>query len=78
MYARGADATGQTRIALAWFDSNSRFLGNNGSFLMANGTSDWQLLTLLAVAPRDAAYVQVHLVSTDNSGTVWFDDVTFD
>jgi hypothetical protein len=78
VYARGLEATGQTRMALAWFDSNSRFLGNDGSSSMANGTSDWQLLTLHAVAPREAAYVQIHLVSTNNTGTVWFDDVTFD
>jgi hypothetical protein len=44
---------------------------------MQPGTTDWSQLAVTARAPDNAASVQLHLVSADNSGTAWFDDVTF-
>jgi hypothetical protein len=44
---------------------------------MQPGTTDWSRLRLTARAPDEAATVQIHLVSADNSGAAWFDDVAF-
>ncbi|WP_309238158.1 cellulase family glycosylhydrolase [Actinoplanes aureus] len=74
-WARGAGVTGTNEIALSWFDSNDKWLGQHSSKQVAKGTSGWTRLTVDAVAPAGAASVQLHLKSGDNKGTVWFDDV---
>lgn len=77
-WVRAHAATGTTRISLAWFDANGTFLGHDVSSRLREETTDWQQLSLIARAPLDAALVEIHLVSANNTGTVWFDDVTFD
>jgi hypothetical protein len=39
------------------------------------GTADWETVTVTGTVPDDADVVRVNLVSKDNSGTVFFDDV---
>ncbi|MBO3742767.1 cellulase family glycosylhydrolase [Actinoplanes sp. NEAU-H7] len=75
-WARGVDVTGTNEIALSWFDINDRWLGQTSSKQVAKGTSGWTKLTVDAVAPAGATSVQLHLKSGDNTGTVWFDDVS--
>ncbi|GAA0566407.1 hypothetical protein GCM10010172_57740 [Paractinoplanes ferrugineus] len=75
VWARGNAATGTTQIALSWFDANDKWLGGQGSALLANGTTGWTKLAVDGTAPVGAASVQVHLKSGANTGTVWFDDV---
>ncbi len=77
-WVRGADATGTTRITLAWFDAKGGFMSSTSSGSLATGTTDWQQLVVGAQAPSDAVMVEIHLVSANNRGDVWFDDVTFE
>src|SRR5207245_599700 len=76
-WASGVDATGTTHISLGWFDASGKWLGTNSSPDLPQGTSSWTQLSLAAPAPPAAAYVQIHLVSANNAGSAWFDDVTF-
>jgi hypothetical protein len=64
VWAQGEDATGVTRVTLAWFDAQQKYIGADSS--------------VKAVMPENAAYVEIHLVSANNRGSAWFDDVTFE
>ncbi|MFI1990525.1 carbohydrate binding domain-containing protein [Actinoplanes sp. NPDC020271] len=75
-WARGENATGTTEITLSWFDERGRWIKQDKSARLPRGTTDWRQLTVTAVAPDDAAGVQLHLKSGDNAGSVWFDDVS--
>ena len=74
-YARGTDATGITEIALSWFDANGKWIRQDASDRLPNGTTTWTKLVVETTAPAGAAGVQLHLKSGDNKGSVWFDDV---
>jgi len=76
-WARGLHATGETRIAMAWFDANGNYVGQIQSSTLAHGTTGWTQLSASAAAPKGAAYVQLHLKSFNNTGTAWFDDVRY-
>ena len=76
-WVRGRAASGETRLALAWFDRNDRYLGQIQSPPLPHGTTGWRLLRAAAAAPPGAVYVQIHCKSFDNRGTAWFDDVSF-
>ncbi len=75
VWARGTAATGISQLALSWFDAAGNYLGQHSSAQVAAGDSPWTLLKADAKAPTNAAALQIHLKSGDNSGTVWFDDV---
>jgi hypothetical protein len=77
VWAEGVRASGTNRLELSWFDANNDFLYSQFSASLDSGTTGWTWLSVSGIAPANAAYVQIHLVSADNSGTVWFDDVTF-
>jgi hypothetical protein len=74
-YARGVAATGITEISLSWFDINGTWLSQNTSNRLPVGNTSWTKLVVETVAPANAAGVQLHLKSGDNTGTVYFDDV---
>ncbi|MDI6102701.1 cellulase family glycosylhydrolase [Actinoplanes sp. NEAU-A12] len=74
-YARGSNATGTTEIALSWFDANGKWIRQDASRRLPNGTTTWTKLVVETTAPANAAGVQLHLKSGDNKGSVWFDDV---
>jgi hypothetical protein len=76
VWTKGNAATGTTQIALSWFDINDKWLGGVSSASMKTGTTAWTKLTVDGVAPAGSASMQIHLKSGDNSGTVWFDDVS--
>ena len=76
-WARGQDATGETRILIAWFDERSRWLGQVTSATLRVGSSSWTQLSVTGTAPPQAAFVQLHLQSANNAGSAWFDDVKF-
>ncbi|MBI3967939.1 MAG: cellulase family glycosylhydrolase [Chloroflexi bacterium] len=78
VWAKGSAATGTTSITLAWFDASRKWITNNGSATLPVGTTSWTQLTARSQAPANAAFVEIHLASANNSGTVWFDDVTFE
>lgn len=76
-WARGEAVTGLTRLGFACFDLDAAYLGSTFSDPLAPGDSGWTQLTVSAVVPAQAAFCQIHLQSADNSGSAWFDDVTF-
>jgi hypothetical protein len=78
VWARGLRATGDNRLALAWFDASNTYLGQNESSFLPSGTTPWTRLSVTGAAPAGAVSVQIHLKSSHNQGIVWFDDVTFD
>jgi len=77
VWAKGSSATGSNCIAISWFGADRAYLGQSQSAPLPPGNSEWQLLGVTSVAPPGAAYEEVHLKSSYNTGTVWFDDVTF-
>lgn len=78
VWARGTNATGITRLMLAWFDVYGGWLGNSSSADLPGGSTDWTLLQVMDQAPSKARFTEIHLVSAGNTGSAWFDDVQFD
>jgi hypothetical protein len=77
VWARGLNATGATGVVIAWFSATTGWLSNTSSAALPAGTTNWTQLTASGVAPAGATYVQIHLRSSYNTGTAWFDDVSF-
>ena len=75
-WVQGAAATGQTFVLIAWVDQNWHWISYAMSPTLPVGVAPWQHLTVTSTAPSGAATLQIFLGSRDNSGTVWFDDVT--
>jgi hypothetical protein len=76
VWARGTAVTGTNQLSLSWFDAANRYLDQTSSPPLATGNTGWTLLTAQGPAPANAATVEIHLKSGNNSGTVWYDDVT--
>ncbi len=76
-WARGRSVAGYDYIALSWYAVDGTYLTNNKSPRVPSGESRWQQISVAAIAPDNAAYVEIHLASSGESGAVWFDDVTF-
>jgi len=76
-HVRGSQATGTTSIAINWYDGWSHNLGSASSAALPSGNTGWTLLTVGSQAPAGTSYAVLVLASTQNSGTVWFDDVAF-
>jgi hypothetical protein len=74
-WVKGLNLTGNDRIAFAWFDGDRRYLRQKESISLPKGTSDWTQLSVSMSAPQGAAVLEVHLKSSGETGTVWFDDV---
>ena len=70
------DATGKNVIGLYWYSGNQWTCLGSPSTQSITGTQDWTKVTVTAKSPRDAALVRVNLLSENNTGTTWFDDVT--
>lgn len=77
VYARGQGATGATYVSLSWFNANGVYLAQTTSRNLPTGDSSWVALTAASQPPAGAAFVQLHLKSCNNAGTVWFDDAQF-
>jgi hypothetical protein len=75
VWARGRSATGASRLSLSWYDAAGTYVGQNETPSLPAGTTKWHRLTVTATAPSNAAALQIHLKSSQNRGTVWFDDV---
>ncbi|TDX02142.1 carbohydrate binding domain-containing protein [Dinghuibacter silviterrae] len=76
-WVKGAGATGSNGISMAWFDENGNYLSQDFSPDAPSGTFGWTQLVATGVAPSGTAMCEIHLNSQGNTGTVWFDDVTF-
>ncbi|MGI8448404.1 MAG: hypothetical protein ACR2MP_14725 [Streptosporangiaceae bacterium] len=76
-WARGLHATGRTVVNISWFNRGGVFVSGADSAALPRGDTGWTELEASAVAPRGAAFAEIWLKSAHNSGTVWFDDVTW-
>jgi len=76
-WPKGDNATGENRIAICWFDVDDNYLKETDSPILPTGTTDWHWLTVTSKSPSGAAYELSYLKSGGNTGTVYFDDVTF-
>jgi hypothetical protein len=76
-WVRGAAASGSTLVAVNFYDAHSGWLGGATSAPLPAGDSGWTLLTASGTAPAGTAFRQLVLASGNNTGTAWFDDVSF-
>lgn len=76
VWAKGHAATGETRVAISWYDADGRYLAQRESGLLTTGTTPWMRLSVVQGAPPRAAAFEIHLKSSANTGSVWFDDVS--
>lgn len=78
VWARGANVTGNSHVSLSWYDINHVYLGKDVSPNLPKGNTSWTQLSLTATPLANAVAVEIHLETEGiNTGTVWFDDVTF-
>ena len=76
-WVRGSEATGTTVVNVSWFDGQGVFMSGSDSPALGPGDTDWTELEATGTAPPGAAFAEIWLKSAHNSGTVWFDDVTW-
>ncbi len=74
VWAKGTAATGTNDLEVAWFGASGNWLTSNVSATLPNGTSNWTELGVNATVPAGAAYGVLYLVSSKDSGSVYFDD----
>jgi hypothetical protein len=76
-WVRGYRATGTTVVNVSWFNSQGIFMSGSDSAGLGSGDTGWTELEATGVTPPGAAFAEIWLKSAHNSGTVWFDDVTW-
>lgn len=76
VWVKTGEATGSTQIALFWCNGNLQEYAGDVRSQPISGTQDWTEVTVSGIAPKDATFVRVNLISENNTGTAWFDDVT--
>jgi hypothetical protein len=83
VYVRLQNATGTTQICISTFNSDFKYLqdasgcGESLSGTTVGTAKEWKLTSVTETVPSNAAYVQIFLTSSNNTGTAWFDDVSF-
>ena len=76
-WGKGLHSTGRDYLSIVWVDVYGRVISEADSPPFPTGTYDWQPRTVTAMAPAQATAMEIHLNSRGNTGTVWFDDVSF-
>jgi hypothetical protein len=76
-WVRGWGVTGRTTVGLSWYAHDFHWISQNESQPLPTGTPGWTQLTVTATAPPGAARVEIWLKSSNNNGSVNFDDVSF-
>jgi hypothetical protein len=64
-------------VNVSWFNGLGAFMSGTDSASLSSGDVDWTELEATGTAPPGAAFAEIWLKSADNSGVVWFDDVTW-
>lgn len=77
VWAKGQAATGSNGLMLSWVDISHHVIASTPLAAAPQGSFGWQQLKASGAAPSGAVAVSINLVSAQNSGSVWFDDVTF-
>ena len=72
---RLVDATGFSRVSIAWFDGYD-YLGSTEGPNADNAVTAWQPTSVTGTAPERATSFQIHLKSANNTGRVNFDALT--
>ena len=75
-WVKPTDATGENRLLLMWYSGNLWTWLSQDASDTVTGTGDWREVRVTGVAPKDAVFARVTLVSKDNTGQVLFDDVS--
>jgi hypothetical protein len=76
-WVRGQGATVTTVVNVSWFNTRGVFMSGSDSAALSPGDTDWTELDATGTAPPGAAFAEIWLKSSHNSGVVWFDDVTW-
>ena len=76
-WVRGQEATGTTVVNVSWYNNQGVYMSGSDSAALNPGDTDWTELEATGTAPPGAAFAEIWLKSADNSGTAWFDDVTW-
>jgi len=77
VWAKGLHSAGSDYLSIVWLDVYGHIISEADSLPFPSGTYDWQPRTLSAQAPAQATAMEIHLNSRGDSGSVWFDDVSF-
>ncbi len=77
VWVKTENSSGNNRPVLLWYNDKERISNAETEFL-PHGTADWTKLTLSALPPRGATAAQVSLRSDANTGSIWYDDLTFE
>lgn len=77
VWVKGQNVTGSNGIMLTWVDSTHEPTGAPAMSPAPTGAFGWRRLTVTGTAPAGAVAVSITLASAQNTGRVWFDDVSF-
>ena len=69
------NATGKNQIALYWYSGNMWTYQSEVRTDNITGTHDWTKVSVTATVPEGTTLVRPNLISEDNSGVTWFDDI---
>lgn len=76
-YAKGASSTGSNTLNIDCYSLTGTFVSQITSNAVPSGTTGWAQLTATGTVAANAAYARIYLKAGNNSGSVWFDDVTW-
>jgi len=80
-WVEGEKATGRTYLQVNWYRNVDNLLDRLHQVDRSEpvaGTFGWKKIVLDLIPPYGAACVRFSVVSEDNTGTVWFDDLQLD
>jgi len=70
------NATGDNQIALYWYSGNMWTYQSEARTENITGTNDWTKVSVVGTVPEGTTFVRVNLISQNNSGTTYFDDIS--
>ena len=78
-WVRSDHATGTTAISIQWFNAGMGKIGSLWGTATASTLAggQWTQVAAWGTAPAGTAYCRLVLMSTNNTGTAWFDDVSW-
>jgi hypothetical protein len=70
------NATGKSQIAFFFYSGNMWTYQSEVRTENVTGTRGWTKVSVEAKVPEGTTFVRVNLISEDNTGTTWFDDIS--
>jgi len=74
-WIRTKDATGLNALSLKWYAGDQWQPLGDAHTQTITGTQDWTKVSVEGTVPDNACFLRPNLISENNSGTVWFDDI---